>query len=114
MPTLRCPLWLENVDHSVLGRSWRAQADLVPKLIEETTEKINLIKHRIQAAQIDKRGNAELKRKPMEVRSSLELKGRGPDSPGTENIPSNKITHNFTQPGFVIHNKVLSLRTKLF
>ncbi|GJS78796.1 putative reverse transcriptase domain-containing protein [Tanacetum coccineum] len=47
-----------------------------PKLIQETTEKIVLIKQRIQAAQDQQKSYADLKRKPMEfkVRDRVMLK----------------------------------------
>nr|GEY14546.1 putative reverse transcriptase domain-containing protein [Tanacetum cinerariifolium] len=47
-----------------------------PKLIQETTEKIVLIKQRIEAAQDQQKSNADLKRKPMEfkVRDRVMLK----------------------------------------
>nr|GEX72473.1 retrotransposon protein, putative, Ty3-gypsy subclass [Tanacetum cinerariifolium] len=47
-----------------------------PKIIQETTEKIMLIKQRIQAAQDQQKGYADLKRKPMEfeVRDRVMLK----------------------------------------
>ncbi|GKD29303.1 putative reverse transcriptase domain-containing protein, partial [Tanacetum coccineum] len=47
-----------------------------PKMIQETTEKIVLIKQRIQAAQDRQKSYADLKRKPMEfeVRHSVMLK----------------------------------------
>ncbi|GKG11906.1 hypothetical protein Tco_0346143, partial [Tanacetum coccineum] len=44
-----------------------------PEMIQETTEKIALIKQRIQAAQDRQKSYADLKRKPME----FEVLGKG-------------------------------------
>ncbi|GJZ80376.1 putative reverse transcriptase domain-containing protein [Tanacetum coccineum] len=53
---------IQTLEHMLLG-----EAQLTgPELIQETTEKIVLIKQRIQAAQDRQKSYADLKRKPME------------------------------------------------
>ncbi|GJV58439.1 hypothetical protein Tco_1459444 [Tanacetum coccineum] len=49
----------------MLGRGWGSPTD-GPELIQETTEKIVLIKQRMQAAQDRQKSYADRKRKPME------------------------------------------------
>ncbi|GKB76397.1 putative reverse transcriptase domain-containing protein [Tanacetum coccineum] len=66
----------QSVDHLL---QWQkvGKAQLTgPKMIQETTEKIVLIKQRIQAAQDRQKSYADLKRKPMEfkVRDMVMLK----------------------------------------
>ncbi|GJZ46204.1 hypothetical protein Tco_0593800 [Tanacetum coccineum] len=57
---------LENVDHLYADRGLEAPTYWGPEMIQETTEKIVLIKQRIQAAQDRQKSYANLKRKPME------------------------------------------------
>ncbi|GJV69998.1 putative reverse transcriptase domain-containing protein [Tanacetum coccineum] len=61
---------------ALYGRKCRSPVLTGPELIQETTEKIVLIKQRIQAAQDRQKSYADLKRKPMEfeVRDRVMLK----------------------------------------
>ncbi|GJU54741.1 putative reverse transcriptase domain-containing protein [Tanacetum coccineum] len=53
---------------ALYGRKCRSPVLTGPELIQETTEKIVLIKQRIQAAQDRQKSYADLKRKPMEFK----------------------------------------------
>ncbi|GJS22075.1 putative ribonuclease H-like domain-containing protein [Tanacetum coccineum] len=57
----------ENVDHLCAGPKLEKLNWTGPELIQETTEKIVLIKQRIQAAQDRQKSYANRKRKPMEL-----------------------------------------------
>nr|GFD27549.1 putative reverse transcriptase domain-containing protein [Tanacetum cinerariifolium] len=48
------------------GKGWINHLPLVPKLIQETTEKIVQIKQRMQVARDRQKSYVDLKRKPME------------------------------------------------
>ncbi|GJT96758.1 putative reverse transcriptase domain-containing protein [Tanacetum coccineum] len=59
--------WAENADHQYACRVGKSPLT-GPELIQETTEKIVLIKQRMQAAQDRQKSYADRKRKPMEFK----------------------------------------------